>query len=144
MATPNPLPMREIHPQVRSPSLPGHTRPTPPMKMTPYERDDNLHSQRRSAFVPYDHGPPERKPRDSSGSVVRCGVRCGSRFLSSFLITFGWCAQRCIRRALKQLKRLMCVVIHFIVSFESNFTLLPGASSRNKTIENILSPKVTQ
>ncbi|KAJ7309232.1 hypothetical protein DFH08DRAFT_487761 [Mycena albidolilacea] len=87
MATPYPLPMREIHPQVRSPSLPGHTRPTPPMKMTPYERNGNPLSQRRSAFVPYDHGPPERKPRDSSGSVVRCG--------------------RCIRRALKQLKRLM-------------------------------------
>ncbi|KAJ7828182.1 hypothetical protein B0H13DRAFT_1917225 [Mycena leptocephala] len=60
-----------------------HTRLTPPMKMTPYERDGNPLSQRRSAFIPYNHGPPERKLRDSSGSI------------------------RCIRRALKQLKRLM-------------------------------------
>ncbi|KAJ7309225.1 hypothetical protein DFH08DRAFT_823645 [Mycena albidolilacea] len=72
MATPYPLLMREIHPQVCSTSLPGHTRPTPPMKMTPYERDGNPLSQRRSTFVPYDRGPPEGKPQDSSGSVVRC------------------------------------------------------------------------
>ncbi|KAJ7813416.1 hypothetical protein B0H14DRAFT_3478062 [Mycena olivaceomarginata] len=80
---PPPPPLRTI----RSTSLPGHTRPTPPMKMTPYEREGNPLSQRRSAFVPYDRGPPARKPRDSSGSVVRCGSR--------------------IRRALKQLKWLM-------------------------------------
>ncbi|KAF8179284.1 hypothetical protein K438DRAFT_1938478 [Mycena galopus ATCC 62051] len=73
MATRYPSLMRDIHPQVHSTSLPGHTRPTPPMKMTPSERDGNPLSQRRSAFVRYDHGPPSRR----------------------------------IRRALKQLKRLM-------------------------------------
>ncbi|KAF8140950.1 hypothetical protein K438DRAFT_1995536 [Mycena galopus ATCC 62051] len=81
-----PLPMKYIHPQTRSTSLPGHSRasqlhqaprPTAPkMRMTPYERDGDPLSLRRSAFVPYDaseRGSAADSPRsgpaaDSSGN----------------------------------------------------------------------------
>ncbi|KAJ7660329.1 hypothetical protein DFH06DRAFT_394015 [Mycena polygramma] len=54
-----PNPRAYIHPQARSTSLPGHSRP-PKMKMTPYEHDGDPLSLRRSAFVPYEPRQSDR------------------------------------------------------------------------------------
>ncbi|KAJ7215680.1 hypothetical protein B0H12DRAFT_354862 [Mycena haematopus] len=94
-------PNLQIHPQVRSTSLPGHTRPrgTTNMKMTPYERDGDPLSLRRSAFVPYDHGSLDRESRDSSSAMDPGRMPWQKRIQVR--------SRRRIRRALKQLRRLI-------------------------------------
>ncbi|KAJ6479450.1 hypothetical protein C8R47DRAFT_606305 [Mycena vitilis] len=61
-------PRAYIHPQARSTSLPGHSRP-PKMKMTPYEHDGDPLSLRRSAFVPYEHGQSDRAAAAQAATV---------------------------------------------------------------------------
>ncbi|KAJ7899280.1 hypothetical protein B0H14DRAFT_28332 [Mycena olivaceomarginata] len=81
-----------IHPQARSASLPGHSREQAPktvrMRMTPYERDGDPLSLRRSAFVP--SSPVETERMSWQRKVqVRFKVR------------------RRIHRAIERLRRMM-------------------------------------
>ncbi|KAJ6540722.1 hypothetical protein B0H19DRAFT_1078122 [Mycena capillaripes] len=62
-----------IRPQPRSTSLPGHSRP-PNMKMTPYGRDGDPLSLRKSAFVPYEPDPSERTAETSRSWRTR--IQC--------------------------------------------------------------------
>ncbi|KAJ7898388.1 hypothetical protein B0H13DRAFT_2337558 [Mycena leptocephala] len=72
-----------IRPQVRSTSLPGHSR-APNMKMTPYGRDGDPLSLRRSAFVPYE---PRTFEREAAGTSWRRRIQvrllAGARICAS-------------------------------------------------------------